>query len=64
MAPPTRRGFGTKLVERSLAQDLGGTARIAFAPEGVTCEVEAPLAEVAAAAEVMPFLRVGSLGGD
>ena len=64
VAPPTRRGFGTKLVERSLAQDLGGTVRLAFAPEGVACEVEAPLAEVAAAAEVMPFLRVGSLGGD
>jgi len=63
VAPPTHRGFGTKLVERSLAQDLGGTARIAFAPEGVTCEVEAPLAEVAAAAEVVPFLRVGSLRG-
>ena len=61
--PPTRRGFGTKLVERSLARDLGGTARIIFAPEGVTCTVEAPLAEVAAAAEVVPFLHVGSLGG-
>ncbi len=61
-AAPTRRGFGTKLVERSLAQDLGGTARITFAPEGITCTVEAPLAEVAAAAEVVPFLRVGSSG--
>lgn len=60
---PTRRGFGTKLVERSLARDLGGTARITFAPEGVTCTVEAPLAEVAATAEVVPFLHVGTLGG-
>lgn len=61
-AAPTRRGFGTKLVERSLAQDLGGTARITFAPDGITCTVEAPLAEVAAAAEVVPFLRVGNWG--
>ncbi|MGI4938965.1 MAG: PAS domain-containing protein [Janthinobacterium lividum] len=60
---PLRRGFGTKLVERSLAQDLGGTARITYATEGITCAVEAPLAEVAAAAEVVPFLRVGSSGG-
>ncbi len=61
-AAPTRRGFGTRLVERSLAQDLGGTAHITFAPEGITCTVEAPLAEVAASAEVVPFLRVGSSG--
>jgi two-component sensor histidine kinase len=43
VAPPPRRGFGTRLIERGLAADLGGTARIAFHPEGVVCTVEAPL---------------------
>jgi PAS domain S-box-containing protein len=43
VAPPPRRGFGTRLIERGLASDLGGTARIAFHPEGVVCTVEAPL---------------------
>jgi two-component sensor histidine kinase len=41
--PPTRRGFGTRLIERSLAQDLDGQMRIAFAPTGVVCTVDLPL---------------------
>jgi hypothetical protein len=32
------------LIERSLAQDLGGQVDIAFAPTGVVCTVDAPLA--------------------
>jgi PAS domain S-box-containing protein len=31
---PTRRGFGSRLIERSLAQDLGGHVQIAFAGQG------------------------------
>jgi PAS domain S-box-containing protein len=42
--PPQRRGFGTRLIERSLAQDLNGTVRIDFASSGVVCTVEAPIA--------------------
>ncbi len=41
---PARRGFGTRLIERSLAQDLDGKVRIEFAPTGVVCSVDAPLA--------------------
>ena len=41
--PPSRKGFGSRLIERSLAQDLDGEARIEYAPTGVTCTVEAPL---------------------
>ncbi len=44
VAPPQRRGFGSRLIERSLAQDLGGEVRIDFAPTGLVCTVEAPLA--------------------
>ncbi len=40
---PARRGFGTRLIERSLAQDLDGEVRIEFAPAGVVCAVAAPL---------------------
>jgi two-component sensor histidine kinase len=39
---PTRRGFGTRLIERSLAQDLNGDARIRFEPTGVVCTIDAP----------------------
>ncbi|MFC4173489.1 CHASE domain-containing protein [Microvirga sp. GCM10011540] len=41
---PTRRGFGTRLIERSLAQELDGEVRIEFAATGVTCTVNAPIA--------------------
>jgi PAS domain S-box-containing protein len=34
---PQRRGFGSRLIERSLAADLGGDARLAYRREGVVC---------------------------
>ena len=37
-------GFGTRLIERSLAQDLDGDVRIEFARTGIVCSVDAPLA--------------------
>jgi PAS domain S-box-containing protein len=40
---PTRRGFGTRLIERSLAQDLDGEVQIEFVPTGVICTVDAPI---------------------
>jgi two-component sensor histidine kinase len=43
VSPPARRGFGTRLIERSLAQDLGGKARLVYDPGGVVCIVTAPL---------------------
>ncbi len=41
--PPQRRGFCSRLIERSLAQDLDGTVHIDFAPHGVECTVDAPI---------------------
>ncbi|PZQ60187.1 MAG: hypothetical protein DI570_14810 [Phenylobacterium zucineum] len=43
VTPPARRGFGSRLLERGLAEELGGTVRLTFAPDGLVCEVEAPL---------------------
>jgi two-component sensor histidine kinase len=40
---PKRRGFGTSLIERSLAEDLDGTVWIEFALIGTFCSVDAPL---------------------
>lgn len=62
--PPARRGFGTQLVERSLAQDLGGTARIEFCPDGVVCRVEAPFAGIVASAGMVPLVDVGQWRGE
>jgi PAS domain S-box-containing protein len=41
---PSRRGFGSRLIERSLSQELNGIARIEFRPTGIVCTVDAPLA--------------------
>ncbi len=43
VTPPTRTGFGSRLVERLLASELGGEARITYFPQGVVCEIEGSL---------------------
>ncbi|SFI84254.1 PAS domain-containing protein [Caulobacter sp. UNC279MFTsu5.1] len=43
VAPPTRRGFGSRLIERGLAAELSGEAHIDFRPDGVVCRIEAAL---------------------
>jgi PAS domain S-box-containing protein len=40
---PATRGFGTRMIERGLAAELGGHARILYEPDGVRCEVDAPM---------------------
>lgn len=40
---PARRGFGTRMIERALASELGGQVVIDFAESGVCCRVDTPL---------------------
>ncbi len=40
---PTRTGFGSRLIERSLARELAGEVQLLFAPSGVVCTIEAPV---------------------
>jgi two-component sensor histidine kinase len=40
---PTRRGFGSRLIERGLARDLGGAASLTFASDGVQFFLRVPL---------------------
>ncbi len=47
VAEPSKRGFGTRLIERGLAQDIDGEVRIDFAPSGVVCTLDAPLPQPA-----------------
>ena len=47
VAQPKQRGFGSKLIEGSIAAELGGTACLAFEPEGLRCEILIPI-EIAA----------------
>jgi PAS domain S-box-containing protein len=44
VAPPARRGFGTRLIEQGLAAELGGQVVLEFAPEGVCCIITGPVA--------------------
>jgi two-component sensor histidine kinase len=41
--PPTRKGFGTRLIERSLARELAGEVHLVYEPSGLVCRVSAPL---------------------
>lgn len=40
---PQRRGFGSRLIERGLARELGGKVELRYEPSGVVCEIETPL---------------------
>lgn len=41
--PPTRAGFGTRLIERGLASDLNGEVSIRYPPDGVVCTIRTRL---------------------
>jgi two-component sensor histidine kinase len=49
LKPPDRRGFGTRLLERGLAHDLGPGSRVAlhFEPSGLRAEIRFTPAQVA-----------------
>jgi two-component sensor histidine kinase len=40
---PIRRGFGSRLIERSLRGQLHGDATLDYAPEGLRCHISLPL---------------------
>jgi PAS domain S-box-containing protein len=42
VSPPTRRGFGSALLERTLAHDLDGDVKIDYRPEGLVCSIAIP----------------------
>jgi len=41
--PPSRKGFGSRLIERGLAHELDGRVQLRFADDGVVCEIDMPL---------------------
>ncbi len=40
--PPEKKSFGSRLIERMLANDFGGTVTTTYLPEGIKCELRAP----------------------
>jgi PAS domain S-box-containing protein len=43
VSPPGRKGFGSRLIERGLAQELNGEVRLVYDPTGVSCHIAMPL---------------------
>jgi PAS domain S-box-containing protein len=41
--PPDHRGFGSIVIERGIAHDLGGSTSLEFDPAGVRCTIRFPL---------------------
>lgn len=54
VSAPNRRGFGLRLLERVLAEDLGGSVDLNFGPDGVDCTVTAPESAWRTAPAVLP----------
>jgi len=48
VSPPTRRGFGSHVIERALSGYLSGEAKIAYRPEGVVVTLAAPVSALLA----------------
>ncbi|MEO8455057.1 MAG: HWE histidine kinase domain-containing protein [Sphingomicrobium sp.] len=42
VAPPTRKGFGSWVIERGLTHELGGRVSLDYLPDGVACRIELP----------------------
>jgi len=43
VSPPAQTGFGSRLIERSLALELAGEVHVTYEPSGVVCDVSAPV---------------------
>jgi two-component sensor histidine kinase len=41
--PPTRRGFGSRILERVIRKDAGGSLELDYAPEGLICRISLPV---------------------
>ncbi len=42
-APPTRRGFGSRVLDATIRQQLGGSVTLDWPPEGLVCRLTVPL---------------------
>jgi len=49
VSPPTREGFGSRIIERFLASYFHGTATLSYSPTGVVLSLSAPLSALSEA---------------
>jgi two-component sensor histidine kinase len=43
VVPPSHKGFGSRLIEGGLAQELDGEVKLDYRPEGLLCQIVMPL---------------------
>jgi two-component sensor histidine kinase len=61
VAKPTRKGFGTNLIARTLSADLGGSVELEFLPSGLHARFCVPAVHLRAVVPAPPLeLRSGS----
>lgn len=48
VSPPTRRGFGSSIIERTIPHELGGMAEVDYAPSGLVARMTVPDEHIAA----------------
>jgi two-component sensor histidine kinase/HAMP domain-containing protein len=58
-APPARRGFGSRLLEATLKDQLGGKLARDWRPGGLVCTIELPLARALAGQALRRPIRTG-----
>jgi PAS domain S-box-containing protein len=46
VTPPSKTGFGARMIQRALAVEIGGTAEIDYRPSGIVFTARAPLGEI------------------
>jgi PAS domain S-box-containing protein len=51
VSTPTRRGFGSRLIESTLSSDFGTSVKVEYLPEGVVCSFETRLSDLLEGAE-------------
>jgi PAS domain S-box-containing protein len=56
VAGDPQAGFGTTMIQRGLAYQLGGSAQLEFRPQGVHCRIELPLADGRLRAQMSAWL--------
>jgi light-regulated signal transduction histidine kinase (bacteriophytochrome) len=54
VSPPTRSGFGSKLIQTTMDYDLGGSAKVIYAPTGLQAELVIPASHLIESESVKP----------
>jgi PAS domain S-box-containing protein len=47
VTPPSKKGFGSRVIERGLAHELEGVTRLDYRPDGVVCTINIPAPQAA-----------------